>query len=444
MFSKGGVRLSDNKHTEDGRVITMPPPSTVTLPALMHIGKAAVPTVKAGDEVFVGSLIAKEAEGISSAVYSSVSGFVKSVSSIRLPSGRTCPAVTVISDGNMTPSPELEPPRVADSESFIEAVRLSGIVGLGGAGFPTYAKLRAAVGAVDELIVNACECEPYITCDSVTAQIRGSDIYSGISAVAKHLGVSRIIIALEKGRRGAAKAMQKIAECDPKITVKLLPEVYPQGAEKLLVYNTTGKVIPIGKLPIHARVIVMNSTTLAYIGRYLASGMPLTSRCITVSGGAMRRSGSVIAPIGASATEVIEFAGGFKEFPYKVLFGGPMMGHAILTLDVPIMKTTNAIVALTEAEAKPKAHSACIRCGACVSHCPLSLVPVAYLKAYREGNADALRRLRVDACMECGVCSYVCPTAQPLVGVIKLSKKRLSAIEGDKKKDLKEKINANR
>ena len=254
------------------------------------------------------------------------------------------------------------PPRVADSESFIEAVRLSGIVGLGGAGFPTYAKLRAAVGEVDELIVNACECEPYITCDSVTAQIRGSDIYSGISAVAKHLGVSRIIIALEKGRRGAVQAMQKIAECDPKITVKLLPEIYPQGAEKLLVYNTTGKVIPAGKLPIDVRSVVLNSTTVAFIGKYLRIGMPLTSRCITVAGGALRGKGSVIAPIGASAREIIDFMGGIISFPYKVLFGGPMMGHALLTLDTPVMKTTNAILALTEAEARQREHSACIHC----------------------------------------------------------------------------------
>lgn len=433
-FFLNGVKVPHRKNTEAQAAVRMPAPESVTIPMQMHIGRPAVPVVKAGDKVFVGTLIAEQDGFISSPVYSSVSGVVKGISDILMPTGARCPAITITSDGEMTPDPTIEPPTVTDKASLVEAIRKSGTVGLGGAGFPSYVKFNVPDGKkVDELIINGAECEPYITSDTRTMIDKSADMYRGISAVANFLGIEKVIIGIEKNKKEAIAVMKEMASADPRITVKVLPTLYPQGAEKVLIHNTTGKVVPAGKLPLDVGAIVTNCTTIACIGRYLSDGMPLVAKCVTVDGGALLGKGNVIAPIGTPIKALFDFIGGFESFPHKVLLGGPMMGHAVASLDIPVMKNTNAVLALTEGEISEKKHTACIRCGACVSHCPLSLNPQAYLKAYKAGKFEQLEKLRVDICMECGCCSYICPTAQPLVETNKLAKAALRKIAAEKK-----------
>ncbi len=422
-FFLNGVHVPHRKNTQDMQAVRMAPPKEVVIPTLMHIGKPATPIVKAGDEVFVGTLIAEQNGFVSSPVYSSVSGKVKSVGEIFSPSGIKCQAITIISDGNMTPAPDIAPPTVETKADLVAAIQKSGTVGLGGAGFPSHVKFNIPDDkSVDTLVINGAECEPYITSDTRTMIDKADDMLRGIRAIADILNIGRVIIGIENNKEKAIASMRALSSEDPRIEVCVLPSLYPQGGEKVLVYHTLGRVIPAGKLPLDVGCIVSNCTTVACIGGYLKTGMPLVSKCITVDGGALNSRGNVIAPIGTSVSDVFEFIGGLREFPHKVLLGGPMMGVAISTLDTPVMKNTNAILALTNDEIREKEQTACIRCGACVSHCPLSLNPQGYLRAFRANKLEDLERMRVDICMECGCCSYICPTAQPLVETNKLAK----------------------
>lgn len=433
-FFLHGVHVPHRKNTAAMPAVRMPAPSVVTIPTSMHIGKPAIPCVKAGDEVFVGTLIA-EADGfISAPVYSSVSGKVKGIVEVSLPSGATSAAIKIESDGNMTPDASIEPPEVNDKASLVEAIKRSGTVGLGGAGFPSYVKFNVPDGKkVEALIVNGAECEPYITSDTRTMVDKSEDMYRGIGTICDLLDIERVIIGVEVNKPEAIARMRELEARDKRIKVDVLPSVYPQGGEKVLVYHTTGKVIPAGKLPLDVGVIVSNCTTVAAIGNYLKTGIPLVSKCVTVDGGSVANPRNVIVPIGTSISDVFDFVGGFKSEPYMVLLGGPMMGAAVESLETPVMKNTNAVLALTAAEAKPKRETACIHCGACVSHCPLSLNPRAYMYAYRKGDVETLDRLRVDICMECGCCSFSCPAGKPLVEINKLSKAKVRNYLAEKK-----------
>ncbi|MBE6536440.1 MAG: electron transport complex subunit RsxC [Ruminococcaceae bacterium] len=433
-FFLHGVHVPHRKNTAAMPAVKMPVPSEVTIPTAMHIGKPAIPCVKAGDEVFVGTLIAEQNGFVSAPVYSSVSGKVKSIVEVSLPSGATCPAIKIESDGNMTYDSSIEPPIVTDKQSLVEAIKKSGTVGLGGAGFPSYVKFNVPDGKkIDALIINGAECEPYITSDTRTMVDKSEDLYCGIASICEFLEITNVIIGIEANKTEAIASMRNLAARDERIKVAVLPSVYPQGGEKVLVYHTTGKVIPAGKLPLDVGVIVSNCTTVAAIGNYLKTGIPLVSKCVTVDGGSVTEPKNVIAPIGASVADVIDFAGGFKSEPYMVLLGGPMMGSAIESLDMPVMKNTNAILGLTAAEAKPKRETACIHCGACISHCPLSLNPRGYMYAYKNDDVEKLEKLRVDICMECGCCSFICPAGKPLVEINKLSKAKLRNYLAEKK-----------
>lgn len=422
-FSLRGVHVPHRKNTAAMQPEIMAPPASVTIPTQMHIGKPATPIVKAGDKVYVGTLIAEQSGYISSPVYSSVSGTVKKITDIAYASGTKVPAIIIESDGEMTLDPAITPPTVTNKEEFVSAVKAAGVVGLGGAGFPTYVKFNVPDGTeVEELVVNSAECEPYITSDTRTMLDKTDDLAYGIEKVIEFIGVKRVIIGIESNKKEAIAKMRSLAENNEKITVKVLPSIYPQGGEKVLVYHTTGKVIPAGKLPLDVGCIVCNCTTLAAIGNYIKTGMPLVSKCVTVDGGAVKSPKNLIVPIGTALSDVFEYAGGFSSEPAKVILGGPMMGISVPDMSAPVAKNTNAILAFTEAEAAPKRETACIRCGACVAHCPLRLSPISFLKAYKNDKVEELEELRVDICMECGCCSYVCPTGQPLVETHKLAK----------------------
>jgi electron transport complex protein RnfC len=391
----------------------------------MHIGKPAVPVVKVGDHVDVGTLIAEQDGFVSSPVYATVSGTVKKIEEMLLAGGNTAQAVVIESDGAMTASESVQAPKVESKEDLIEAIKKSGIVGLGGAGFPTYVKFNVEPSRIEELVINGAECEPYITSDSITMVERAEDIATAISAMEKYLGVKKVILGIEKNKAKAIECMRKLEEKDPCLKVCVLDDKNPQGGEKVLIYHTTGKTVPAGKLPIDVGCIVCNSTTMATIGQYLKTGMPLVEKCVTVDGSAVQNPQNVIVPIGTPLRDVFEFCGGFKAEPGKVLYGGPMMGIAVPNLDVPVLKNTNALVALDEKEAAPAKTTACIRCGACANHCPFKLNPAAIAKAYKNDDMETLAELRVDICMECGCCSFICPANRPLVQTNKLAKAAL-------------------
>ena len=425
LFSLKGVRVPHRKHTDGMTAVKMDAPKIVTLPMSMHIGKPAVPVVKVGDHVDVGTLIAEQDGFVSSPVYATVSGTVKKIEEMLLAGGNTAQAVVIESDGAMTASEAVQAPKVESKEDLIEAIKKSGIVGLGGAGFPTYVKFNVEPSCIEELVINGAECEPYITSDSITMVERAEDIATAISAMEKYLGVKKVILGIEKNKEKAIECMRKLEEKDPCFKVCVLDDKYPQGGEKVLIYHTTGKTVPAGKLPIDVGCIVCNSTTMATIGQYLKTGMPLVEKCVTVDGSAVKKPQNVIVPIGTPLRDVFEFCGGFKAEPGKVLYGGPMMGIAVPNLDVPVLKNTNALVALDEKEAAPAKTTACIRCGACANHCPFKLNPAAIAKAYKNDDMETLAELRVDICMECGCCSFICPANRPLVQTNKLAKAAL-------------------
>ncbi len=432
LFSLRGVHVPHRKNTKGTSGVYMPPPAYVTLPTAMHIGRPAKVVVKVGDPVCVGTLVAAQDGVVSSPVYSSVSGTVKQIKDIVVSSGAKVPSVVVESDGLMTPDPALLPPAAENREELVDAIAKSGIVGLGGAGFPTYVKFNADPAKIEELILNGAECEPYITSDSVTMCERTEDIRTALLAFQKHLGIKRTVIGIENNKQQAIASMQQLAASMKGVEVKVLPSLYPQGGEKVLVYHTVGKIIPEGKLPLDVGCIVANVTTIAAIGNYLSTGMPLVKKCITVDGGAVKEPKNVIAPIGTAMEDVFAFCGGLTCSPKKVLYGGPMMGIAVPDLSSPILKNTNAILALTEKETAHPKDTACIRCGACTNHCPLGLNPAATARAYQKKDVEAIEALAVNLCMECGCCAFICPANRPLVQTQKLSKALLRA-EKDKK-----------
>lgn len=426
-FYLRGIHTPHRKNTLNQPTAHMNNPHSVIIPMAMHIGSPAIPTVKVGDFVMVGTKIGEANGKISSNVYSSVSGKVIKLADYLLSNGSATTAAVIESDGEMTVDPTICPPSVNSREELISAIRESGIVGLGGAGFPTYVKLDVKSDRIEHLIINGAECEPYVTSDTVTMLTRSDDMAYALRRMINLLGINNVIIGIENNKKAAIASMRDMAasitEC--KVSVKSLPSLYPQGGEKVLIYHTTGRKVPANKLPIDVGCVVLNCTTLAAIGAYLRCGMPLVEKCVTVDGGAVKNPQNVIVPIGTRIDDLFAFCGGLTEQPAKIIYGGPMMGVTVPNADYPILKNSNAILALTSKEAKLPKPTACIRCGTCTNTCPFGLSPAAIAAAYEKNDAEALENLNVETCMECGCCSFVCPANRPLVQMNKLSKQLL-------------------
>ena len=421
-FSLHGTKVPHRKNTHDMPSIRMPIPATVTVPMSMHIGAPCTPVVKAGDKVCVGTLIGEAGGYVSAPIYSGVSGTVKKIDEILSSNGALTKAVVIETDGEQTVDESVKAPVITNREEFLEAVKKSGIVGLGGAGFPTYVKLNVAPGAVKEIVINCAECEPYITSDNCTMLERKDDMAYGIYLLKKYICPERIILAVESNKPEAIEAMKQVASQHDGVSVKVLPSVYPQGGEKVILYHTVGKVVPAGELPVDVGAIVTNCTTLAEIGKYALTGMPLVDKCITVDGSAVATPKNVIVPVGTSMQDVFDFCGGLSEDVGKVFYGGPMMGITVPDTSAPIMKTTNAIIALTEKDAYIPEAQPCIKCGRCINVCPFGINPPLIAKAFKNGNAEELEKLGTNVCMECGCCQYVCPAHRPIVQNNKLAK----------------------
>ncbi len=426
-FMLGTTPVPHRKNTAGIQAARIPTPATVILPMSQHIGAPAEPIVKAGDTVYVGTKVGEAQGFVSSPIYSSLSGKVKKVEPFLSSGGKSCHAVIIESDGEMTPDPSIQPPTVNNLDEFIQAVRESGVVGLGGAGFPTAVKLEAEKkGIIKKIIINGAECEPYITSDTLTMTVDSAYVKRGVEALEKFISADEIIIGIESNKPRCIEEMRRVFEGDEMVRVEVLPSTYPQGAEKILIFNTTGKVVPEGGLPSDVGCLVMNVTTVAFIAKYLETGMPLVEKCVTVDGSAIKNPMNVIAPIGTPIEDIIQFTGGYSKEAGKVLYGGPMMGVAVYSTDYPIMKNTNAIVALSKKDSTPKEQHNCIHCGRCVMACPIGLNPTLFARAMKIGDsserADRLTEAKIGLCIECGCCSFVCPSARPLVENNRLAK----------------------
>ena len=422
-----GVKVPHFKHTTHDKPIRMPIPATVRIPMAMHIGAPCKPVVAKGDEVAVGQLIGEPAGFVGAPIHASVSGKVTAIETVQLFNGQF-PAVVIESDGEQRVWEGIKPPVITDTKSFLDAVRASGLVGLGGAGFPASVKLSVKEPAKAEyLVINGAECEPYLTSDFTTMTENTDDLIRGIQYVTKYVGIPHVILGIENNKPEAIALFQKRAsEIGGDFSVKSLPSMYPQGGEKVLIYNCTGRVVPAGKLPLDVGCIVMNVTSLAFLGNYIETGMPLIEKCLTVDGSAVKNPGTVIAPIGASIRDVIEALGGYSEAPRKILMGGPMMGMCVPSDEVSIVKNNNGILAFNEKDARIPEESECINCGRCVANCPLRLMPNRIARAFKRKDVDELKELDVMTCMECGCCTYICPAKKDLVGTNKLAKALVS------------------
>ena len=430
LFNFGKARAPHRKTTASMPPVRIAPPEAVTILMTQHIGADATPTVKVGDSVFVGTLVGEANGYVSANIHSSVSGTVKKLDYFLLPSGETTQSVIIESDGNMTPDPSLTPHTVTSFSELSDAARECGLVGLGGAGFPTSVKLNPEkIDKIDTLLLNGAECEPYITSDTRTMLDEADLIREGVLKITELSDIKRVVIGIEKNKPECIEKLREVFASEDFVEIRPLPSLYPQGAEKILIYNSLGRIIPEGKLPADIGVLVMNVTTVATLAKYLKTGMPLVEKCLTIDGSAIKSPANVIVPVGTPISYVIEAVGGFSEEPGKVLFGGPMMGTAIYSLDAPVLKNNNAIIALGKKEYKSPKGSACIHCGRCVTFCPVGLNPPLFLHAM--GLADSIDRgerleaAKVNLCIECGCCSFVCPAKRSLLEQNRLGKAQL-------------------
>ncbi len=432
----GGAHVPHHKNTAKIESIVMPTPKTVMIPMTQHIGAPCKPCVKRGDYVYVGQVVGDSEAFVCAPVHASVSGTVKEIKQIMLTGGQMIDTVVIESDGKDELHPDITPPTITDKKSLSIAIRQSGLVGLGGAGFPAHVKLNVPEDKkVDTLIINAAECEPYVTCDHREALENSKNIMEGIYKVKEILNVSNVIIAIEDNKPDAIKKMQEIAnnkeiEHNEDVHVMALKSMYPQGAEKVLIKATTGREVPPGKLPLDVGCIVMNIGSVSYIASYMRNGIPLIKKRITVDGSAIKSPTNVIVPVGTLISDIVEFVGGYKEEPRKIIMGGPMMGIAITSDDLPVLKQNNGILAFGKKEAELSEPSDCIRCGRCVSACPMNLMPTLLEKYSILDNTEELNKLDIMTCMECGCCSFSCPANRRLVQSIRLGKSYLRKSKG--------------
>ncbi len=435
----GGAAVPHHKNTWELPTATMPPPERVILPMQQHLGAPCVPTVKKGDTVFVGTVVGDSDAYVSAPVHASVSGTVEELTTVMLTGGQMTQAVVIRSDGKMEKDPAIYPPAaITTKEELAAAARSAGLVGLGGAGFPAHVKLNVPEGKqIDTLIVNVAECEPYVTSDHREALENGKNVLEGIYKVKEILEVQRVLIAVEDNKPDVIQRLSEIAndpQRDPLDQVRVLPlkSRYPQGAEKVLVQACTGRKVPEGKLPADVGCLVMNIGSISFLASYMRTGMPLTLKRVTLDGSAIAHPQNVIVPVGTPIKDVVAFCGGYKAEPKKLIMGGPMMGVAITSDELPILKQNNAILAFDEREAALRQPTACIRCGRCVAACPMQLMPTKLEQAAERKDVEALQSLHVMTCMECGCCSFSCPAGRRLVQAIRLGKSYVRKAGGKK------------
>ena len=421
----GGIHPKYNKEMSTVittfRTIT---PKQVVIPMQQHIGAPCTPLVAVGDRVLRGQKIG-DGEGLCVPVHASVSGTVIAIEPRPHTSGRMVNAVVIENDfrDEMFPTEgDDRPLEQLDTDEILHTIREAGIVGMGGAAFPGNVKALSAMGKVDTLIANACECEPYITADDSLLRTEPEHVLEGMLILRRVLNPERVVLAVEDNKAEAIEKIRGLLDKYPGIELAVLPTMYPQGAEKQLIQSLTGREVPPGQLPVSVNCAVFNVSTYAAIYRAVRLGMPLTQRIVTISGEAIAQPQNFIVRIGTSFHDLIEAAEGLHDKTERVISGGPMMGFAQSDLAVPVIKATNSILCLLKDVNGAAENPVCLRCGKCVSVCPMLLQPLYMYRFTNAGRVDELQRLNVLDCLECGSCAFTCPGKLPLVETFRKGK----------------------
>lgn len=429
---KGGIHPYEGKElTMDKEIVEYLPKGDMVFPISQHIGAPAKPVVKKGDRVLAGQLIAEAGGFVSAHIHSSVSGTVKAIEARLTSSGSKVNSIIIENDNKYESvefTPVSKPVSELQRDEILDAVKAAGVVGMGGAGFPTNVKLSPKnADEIDRIIVNASECEPYLTSDYRRLMEQPEKIIEGLRIALHLFKGSKGIIAVENNKPEAIKLLREKLGTDSDITVHSMKTKYPEGAERQLIYANTGRYINSKMLPADVGCIVHNVDTIYSIYEAVREGKPLITRIVTVTGDAIENPCNFKVRTGTSYAELVEAAGGFKGTPAKIISGGPMMGKAIYSLDIPITKSSSAILCLSKDEASEYEPSACIRCGRCVSVCPGRVMPNQLARLANAGEIDAFIKYNGMECCECGCCSYICPAKRPLTQVIAGTRKLVLA-----------------
>ena len=428
---KGGIHPDDGKRfSKDQPIRPVVPQGELVYPLSQHIGAPAKPVVKKGDCVLKGQLIAEAGGFVSSPIYSSVSGKVKGLEQRFNPTGSQVECIVVENDGEYK-EVEYEPVKPLEEmtrEEIINKIGDAGIVGMGGAGFPTKVKLSPKEpDKIEYIIANCAECEPYITADYRRMLEYTEDLVSGMKVILSLFPNARGVFAVEDNKKDCIEKLQKAVAGDPRIDVKALMTKYPQGAERQLIYAVTKRAINSTMLPADAGCIVDNVETLIGIHNAVIKGKPLMERVVTVSGDAVEKPGNFMAPFGINHRELVEAAGGLKAEPQKLISGGPMMGFAMYDTHVPCIKTSSACLCLEKDDVADAEQTACINCGRCVGVCPGHVIPARLATFAEHGDMESFQKFDGMECCECGCCSYICPAKRPLTQMIKSMRKMVLA-----------------
>lgn len=439
-FSKGGVHPEENKISHDSPIQVQPIPKTVSILLSQHIGKPASPVVSRGDEVKVGTLIAQADGFVSANIHSSVSGKVKKIETILDASGYQKPCITIQCDGEDTweetidRTPEIVRDIKLSSEEIIQRIAECGIVGMGGATFPTNVKLMPPKDATPEcVIINGAECEPYLTADHRTLLERGEEVLIGLQILMKSVGVTKGYVAIENNKRDAIEKLTQLASTMPGIEIVPMKVKYPQGGEKQLIDTVLKRRVASGKLPVTEGAIVQNVGTALAVYEAVQKHKPLVERVVTVTGKAVKNPCNLLVRIGTPLSELIETAGGMPRSTAKLVSGGPMMGKAVYSDEIPVAKGTSGVLMLLDEDTKRRPMRNCIRCAKCVGACPMGLNPAFLMRDTVYKDWEALESNHVYDCIECGSCSFICPANRPLLDHIRIGKGRVMAIRRARK-----------
>lgn len=433
---RGGSHVSEHKNTRRAQIRRLDPPAQVAIPLAQHIGAPCKPLVAVGDYVYRGQMIGNLEDGLGCPVHSSVSGTVKALNPRTDTTGKQVTHVVIESDGEMALDPLITPHEKKLSETspeeIIEIIRRAGIVGMGGAGFPTHAKIGSALGKVERLIVNCAECEPYLTANHRLLLENPAAVINGTKILLRAFGLRQADIAVEDNKLDAINRLEEMLVDSRLMRVRVLKTKYPQGDERQLIYALTGRELPAGKLPSDVGCLIFNAETCAAIFAAFAYGMPLMERVVTVDGDCVAEPKNLLVPIGTSCLDVLEACGGLKLPPRKVIFGGPMMGAAQWDIEMPVTKTTSAILAFSEKAVRgPKLPEVCLHCGRCVQNCPMRLMPNYLVQYAMQGRMEEAEAFGVMSCVGCGTCSYNCPGHMPIVQYIRVAKGAIGARQAE-------------
>ncbi len=423
---KGGIHPGHYKELTESVPVTIARfPQKVVIPLQQHIGAPCDPLVEVGDKVKAGQKIAASESFVSAPIHASIAGKVASIGMHYTPMGTEISSIVIESDGDESYEKNPSGKSLDDlsGEQILEIIREAGMVGMGGAAFPTHVKLSPPKGkTIDTVILNGAECEPYLTADHRIMLEESEDVVFGLKVIMKVLKASKGIIGIEDNKPDAIEAIKKVLKKEKGITVFPLPAKYPQGAEKMLIEVITKRQVPSGGLPLDVGVVNQNVGTSAAIARAIREGIPLIERVVTVSGGGIKKAANLMVKIGTTFSDIIEQCGGLNDNASKIISGGPMMGISQATAHVPVMKGTSGILVLTEKEVQLQEAGPCIRCSRCIEVCPMSLLPNFLGTVSEKRLIDRAESYHALDCIECGCCSYVCPAARPLTQWIRAAK----------------------